>query len=144
MKTLEYKQKKGTNDNPLKSDLFKRILYPVAFFGFISFIIYQADTAHYNYAFHMVGKIPYGDKIGHIVLYGFMAFLLNYGLEGRKWFKQQIGSLLVLVFSVLEEISQLYFPSRSFDIADITASVVGIILFTVLFQIVNKRACQVL
>lgn len=139
MKTLEYELTIGTNDNPLKLDLFKRILYPVAFFSFISFIIYQADTAHYNYAFHMVGKIPYGDKIGHIVLYGFMAFLLNYGLGGRKWFKQQIGSLVVLVFSVLEEISQLYLPSRSFDFADIAASVVGIVLFTVLSQVVDNK-----
>ena len=139
MKTLEDKQTKGTNENPTKSDLFKRIFYPIAFFGFIGFIIYQADTAHYNYAFHMVGKIPYGDKIGHIVLYGFMAFLLNYGLGGRKWFKQQIGSLLVLVFSVVEEISQLYIPSRTFDFADIAASVAGIVLFTILFQIVDKK-----
>lgn len=139
MKTLEYEPTIGTNDNPLKSDLFKRILYPVSFFCFISFIIYQANTAHYNYAFHMVGKIPYGDKIGHIVLYGFMALLLNYGLGGRKWFRQQIGSLVVLVFSVLEEISQLYIPSRSFDFADIAASATGIVLFTILFQIINNK-----
>lgn len=139
MKTLEYEPTIRTNENPLKSYFFKRILYPVAFFGFISFIIYQADTAHYNYAFHMVGKIPYGDKIGHIVLYGFMAFLLNYGLRGKKWSRQQIGSLVVLVFSILEEISQSYIPSRSFDFADIAASVTGIILFTILFQIVDKK-----
>jgi len=139
MKTLEYEPTIGTAENPIKSDLLKRFFYPAAFFGFISFIIYQANTAHYNYAFHMVGKIPYGDKIGHIVLYGFMAFILNYGLGGKKWFKQQIGSLLVLVFSVVEEISQLYLPSRSFDFADIVASVIGIILFTVLFQSIDKR-----
>ena len=117
-----------------RSDLLKRICLPAAFFAFLVLIIYQADTAYYNFAFKMVGKIPYGDKIGHIVLYGIMAFLLNYGFRGRKWFKIQIGSLIVLLFSVLEEISQAYFPSRSFDWADIMASVVGIVLFTVLFQ----------
>lgn len=139
MKTLEYEPTIGTAESPVKLDLLKRFFYPTAFFGFISFIIYQADTAHYNYAFRMVGEIPYGDKIGHIVLYGFMAFLLNYGLRGKKWSRQQIGSLLVLVFSIVEEISQLYIPSRSFDFADIAASVAGIVLFTILFQIVDKK-----
>ena len=123
-----------TTQTQKRSDLLKRIFLPAAFFAFLVLIIYQADTAHYNFAFKMVGKIPYGDKIGHIVLYGIMAFLLNYGFRGRKWFKIQIGSLIVLLFSVLEEISQAYFPSRSFDWADIMASVVGIVLFTVLFQ----------
>ena len=74
-----------------------------------------------------------------IVLYKLIAFLLNYGWGGRKWFKQQIGSLVVLIFSILEEISQLYIPSRSFDFADIAASVAGIVLFTILFQIVDKK-----
>ena len=126
MKILAYNHIMGIINNPVKSNLLKRIVYPAAFFSFICFIIYQADTAHYNFAFRMVGKVPYGDKIGHIVLYGFMAFLLNYGLDGKKWFKFHIGSLLVLVFSVVEEMSQAYFPSRSFDYADILASVTGI------------------
>lgn len=123
-----------TTQTQKRSDLLKRICLPAAFFAFLVLIIYQADTAHYNFAFKMVGKIPFGDKIGHIVLYGIMAFLLNYGFRGKKWFKIQIGSLIVLVFSVLEEISQAYFPSRSFDWADIMASIVGIVLFTILFQ----------
>lgn len=129
-----------TTQTQKRSDLLKRIFLPTAFFAFLVLIIYQADTAHYNFAFKMVGRIPYGDKIGHIVLYGIMAFLLNYGFEGKKWFKIQIGSLIVLVFSILEEISQAYFPSRSFDLADIMASIVGIIIFTFLFQHLKREA----
>ena len=139
MKILAYKYTKGIINNPVKLNLLKRIIYPTAFFGFICFIIYQADTAHYNFAFRMVGKIPYGDKIGHIVLYGLMAFLLNYGLDGKKWFKFHIGSLVVLIFSVAEEMSQAYFPSRSFDYADILASIIGIILFTFLFNFIRRE-----
>ncbi|WP_060826131.1 VanZ family protein [Sulfurospirillum cavolei] len=129
-----------TTQTQKRSDLLKRIFLPTAFFAFLVLIIYQADTAHYNFAFKMVGRIPYGDKIGHIVLYGIMAFLLNYGFKGKKWFKIQIGSLIVLVFSILEEISQAYFPSRSFDLADIMASIVGIIIFTFLFQHLKREA----
>lgn len=129
-----------TTQTQKRSDLLKRIFLPTAFFAFLVLIIYQADTAHYNFAFKMVGRIPYGDKIGHIVLYGIMAFLLNYGFEGEKWFKIQIGSIIVLVFSILEEISQAYFPSRSFDLSDIMASIVGIIIFTFLFQHLKREA----
>lgn len=114
--------------------LFKRIFYPSAFFAFLVLIIYQADTAHYNFAFKMVGKIPFGDKIGHIVLYGIMAFLLNYGFRGKKWLNLSVGSLIVFMFAFLEELSQAYFPSRSFDLADVLADILGIVLFTILFQ----------
>lgn len=117
-----------------RSSLLKRICLPAAFFAFLVLIIYQADTAHYNFAFKMVGKIPFGDKIGHIVLYGIMAFLLNYGFGGKKWLKLSVGSLIVFMFAFLEELSQAYFPSRSFDLADVLADIIGIVLFTILFQ----------
>ncbi len=123
-----------TKQTQKRSDLLKRILFPASFFAFLVMIIYQADTAHYNFAFKMMGKIPYGDKIGHIVLYGMMAFLLNYGFRGKKWLKLSVGSLIVFIFAFLEEISQAYFPSRSFDLADVLADVIGIVLFTILFQ----------
>lgn len=123
-----------TTQTQKRSDLLKRIFLPTAFFAFLVLIIYQADTAHYNFAFKMVGRIPYGDKIGHIVLYGIMAFLLNYGFRGKKWLNLSVGSLIVFMFAFLEELSQAYFPSRSFDLADVLADILGIVLFTILFQ----------
>ena len=118
--------------NVITSDRFKRLIYPAAFFAFIVMIIYQADTANYNFAFKMVGKIPYGDKICHMILYGFMAFLLDYSLKGKRWFKLSAGGLIVFTFAFLEELSQAYFPSRSCDIDDIIADIIGITLFIVL------------
>lgn len=59
-------------------------LFPLTFFIFISYIIFLADTADYNFAFKVIGGVPYGDKIAHLLLYGMMAFLLNYGLNYRK------------------------------------------------------------
>jgi len=54
-----------------------RIALPLIFFLFILWIIFLANSADYNYAFFMVGTIPYGDKIAHALLYGMMALSFN-------------------------------------------------------------------
>jgi len=119
-----------------------RWLYPLSFFIFISYIIFLADTADYNFAFHVVGQIPYGDKICHALLYGVMAFLLNYGLDFRRVDilahlgglenPLYLGSIIVLTFATLEECSQYYIPSRTFDLWDLGADFVGVVLFSLL------------
>ncbi|AFV97061.1 MULTISPECIES: VanZ family protein [unclassified Sulfuricurvum] len=119
----------GVKPNPLK-----RLLYPGLFFLLLLGIIYKADTANYNFAFHVVGMIPYGDKIAHAILYGIMVYLLNYGLNGKRWFRIEIGTLLVMSFAFAEEVSQLYFPSRSFDWFDLLADAVGIFAATVVYR----------
>ena len=131
-------------------------LLPLGFFLCISYIIFLADTADYNFAFRVVGGIPYGDKIAHALLYGMMALLLNYGLGFRRVLLPQrlpfacnikaffsfiskgalanapyTGSVIVLVFAILEECTQYYIPSRTFDLWDIGADVVGVVLFSV-------------
>jgi len=134
-----------------------RWFLPLSFFIFISYIIFLADTADYNFAFHVVGQIPYGDKICHALLYGVMALLLNYGLKFRRvllpqhlplWstikvilsFKAKgalanapyIGSIIVLTFATIEECSQYYIPSRTFDLWDLGADFVGVVLFSLI------------
>jgi len=128
--------------------IHSRILVPLSFFLFISYIIFLADTADYNFAFRIVGHIPYGDKIAHALLYGMMAFLLNYGLDFRRGrllshhFKPffaifgvmaitpYIGSTIVLVLLPLK--SQYYIPSRTFDLWDLEADVIGVVLFSLI------------
>jgi len=139
------------------SKVTSRWFLPLSFFVFISYIIFLADTADYNFAFSIVGHIPYGDKIAHALLYGMMALFLNYGLGFRRvllpqylWRKNKkklislfqfkgalanapyIGSIIVLIFAVLEECSQYYIPSRTFDLGDLGADFVGVALFSVL------------
>lgn len=112
--------------------LSSRILLPLIFFMLISYIIILADTENYNFAFHLVGYIPYGDKIAHAVLYGMMALLLNYGLHFKhiKFLRisLQIGAIYVLLFAGLEELTQYYIPSRTFDIGDLLADFIGVVL----------------
>jgi VanZ family protein len=135
--------------------LTPRILLPLSFFIFISYIIFLADTADHNFAFRLVGHVPYGDKIAHAGLYGIMALLLNYGLGFRRVLLPQhlqllhkikgmfsfvlkgalanapyMGSVIVLTFATLEELTQYYIPSRTFDLGDLLADFVGVILFS--------------
>jgi len=113
-----------------------RVILPLSFFLFIAFIIYLADTADYNFAFRMIGDIPYGDKLMHGLLYGVMALLLNYGLNFKSkkvfGFNMQVGALIVLAFATIEEISQYWIPSRTFDLVDLLADFVGVILFSLI------------
>ena len=111
-----------------------KILLPLSFFLFISFIIYLADTADYNFAFRVIGSIPNGDKLMHGLLYGVMALLLNYGLNFKSkkifGFNMQIGAIIVLTFAGLEEITQYWLPSRTCDVFDFVADTVGVTLFS--------------
>ncbi|MCH9739791.1 MAG: VanZ family protein [Epsilonproteobacteria bacterium] len=111
-----------------------RMALPLGFFLFIAFIIFLADSADDNFAFTLIGHIPYGDKVMHGVLYGVMALLLNYGLNFKSYllfgFHMQLGAIIVLTFAGLEELSQYWLPSRTCDIGDFVADMVGVVLFS--------------
>jgi len=115
----------------------KRFLLPFGFFLFISYIIFLADTADYNFAFRAIGHIPYGDKIMHALLYGVMAGLLNWGLGYRRFgamaIAPYVGSVIVLAFAAIEECTQYYIPSRTFDLGDLVADLVGVVFISLLF-----------
>jgi VanZ family protein len=112
-----------------------RIILPLGFFIFISFIIFLANTADHNFAFRLIGHIPYGDKLMHGLLYGVMALILNYSLKFRSYrlfnFNLQIGAIIVLIFAGLEELSQYWLPSRTCDFNDFIADTIGVILFSI-------------
>ena len=132
----------------MRNSINWHITLPLSFFLSICYVIFLADTADHNFAFRLVGHIAYGDKIAHAVLYGIMALLLNYGLGFRRvrlpthLFKPfptniralanapYMGSLIVLTFATLEELSQHYIPSRTFDMGDLLADFVGVVLFS--------------
>jgi hypothetical protein len=114
-----------------------KLLLPLALaIGLLS-IILKANLAEYNFAFYAVGDIPYGDKMMHMLLFGVMAWGLNYGLNFKKItihipFALHLpkGSLYVALFATLEETSQLFISSRTFDTGDLIANLIGITLFS--------------
>ena len=67
------------------------------------------------------------------VLWMLMCGLLNLALgrrtvlfSGRGWL---LGSVLIVIFCTLEEISQHWLPARSFDLLDLAGDYAGIFCF---------------
>ncbi len=82
-----------------------------------------------------INKIPHGDKIGHFVLYGILTLLVDLALFrsfphlNRHLLVLRVALILALLIG-LEEFSQQYFPSRSFDLVDLAFSYLGVIFFS--------------
>lgn len=100
----------------------------IAFFAFICWVIFSADTGRKTWYFDFVRSLPYGDKLGHIGLFGLLALLANFAFRFKSvraaWL--QVGSLAVLAFAMIEELSQHFFPNRTLDIVDAIADLIGI------------------
>ena len=80
-------------------------------------------------------KIPYGDKVGHFILYGILALLIDLALFrshpdlDRNRIVVRVALILALLIG-LEEFSQRYIPNRSFDLVDLAFSYVGVLFFS--------------
>lgn len=114
-----------------------------SFFVFILYIIYLADTNKSSIFFDFVKSIPYGDKLGHIGLFGLLTFLVSWALKFKavtfKKVKIYYGAILVFSFAFLEELSQAFYPNRTLDIYDLFADIIGIVLFSILLNSIEKK-----
>lgn len=114
---------------------------------FISAVIFCADRSLLRPVFSFIVAHPGSDKVGHFILIGSMAFLLNLALGlrevrflGRGWL---LGSVIVGTVFMLEEISQIWIPSRTFDFGDLAGDLAGILFFGWLARLVARRRGQV-
>jgi VanZ family protein len=104
------------------------------FFGlFIVVIIILADTRHLG-SLGRIYDIPFGDKVGHFFLFGLLSLVVNLAVfEPRP--KQEpsrlalITSLILALFIGLEELSQIWIPSRTSSVFDLIASYLGVAFF---------------
>jgi len=104
-----------------------------AWLAAVGFIVFCADRRWFSPVFTFITSHKGFDKIGHFLLIGGTAFLLNIALGlkqwrafGRGWL---VGSILVAIVFTLEEFSQRWFASRTFDLVDLAADYVGILFF---------------
>lgn len=82
-----------------------------------------AATGHFPVAVFQRAPL---DKLGHLAAYGGLSFLgVAFFGHARRW--PVVGCLLVA--ATLEEISQLAFATRTFDLGDLAMNVVGISVF---------------
>jgi polysaccharide biosynthesis protein VpsQ len=106
----------------------------VLFALFILLIIVLADTDRLG-ILKLVNTLPLGDKVGHFILYGILALLINLTLfrsrpsQSRTSIAVFSGAILALLIGI-EEFSQQYFSSRTYSLSDLTAGYLGVIFFS--------------
>lgn len=106
----------------------------VFFALFLILIIVLADTGRLG-ILYQINRIPYADKAGHFVLYGLLALLINltwfHGRSDRSRTRAAVTAGLLLALLIgLEELSQRNFADRTFSLADLSASYLGLIFFS--------------
>jgi polysaccharide biosynthesis protein VpsQ len=107
----------------------------ILFTLFILLVIVLADAGILNHYVGFIYKFPFGDKAGHFILYGLLILFLDLALfrarpnHNRRQLAIKCGLVLALLIG-LEEFSQQYFSSRSFDLVDLTFSYLGVVFFS--------------
>ena len=102
----------------------------ISFLAFIVWMIVQENMNQENMISHAGHSVPHGDKIGHFLLFGLLALLLNIALRFKvvdlSFRRFHLGSILVFSLAILEEFSQLAFDTRTFDLFDMLFDLFGI------------------
>jgi VanZ family protein len=112
---------------------FRLLLITVFFALILLAIVVLANTGLMPDALASIYTIPFGDKAGHFILTGLLSLLVNLTLSGRKIsFASRdflLGSLLVGAVVTIEELTQVFFPTRNASLTDLVASYLGIWIF---------------
>lgn len=123
-------------------------LLSAAFLGFITWIIYLANTGQNSIFFNVVASIPYGDKLGHFCLFGLLALGGNFIFRLKSFdlalfylpsVNIYLGSSIVLLFALIEELSQYFIANRTLDAIDLLADVAGVMVFSLVTKFISKR-----
>jgi len=96
---------------------------------FLLYIAWAADTGRMPPFLRYLYTYPNGDRVGHVVVYGTLAFLLHLAFPGsRRWFGRPIPVAVagLFVFGTAEEFSQGLFPRRTPDAIDLFCTWLGI------------------
>ncbi len=108
----------------------------MVFFCFILWILYLANTGQQSLFFDLLLGVPYGDKISHLCLFGLLTLAANISFKFKtiQYLNRRmyLGTLLVTIFVIIEELSQYFIPSRTLDIYDFMADIIGIVIFTLI------------
>ncbi len=105
----------------------------VLFTIFIITVIILADNGNIPPFIRSLYDFENGDKLGHFILYGLLtffitrAFLSSLPSKSRSWVTLSVGLTLALGIA-LEEWSQQFFSARTFDLVDLAASFLGVLV----------------
>lgn len=103
------------------------------FFAFIVGVIILADMDEIPPYIRALYDFPYGDKLGHFLLYGLLNFFVTLtflrALPNRTSMRVALSVGLILAAAVAaEEFSQQFFSARTFDLIDLSASYLGLLV----------------
>ena len=103
------------------------------FFIFITAIVVLADTGSLPHSIRAIYDFPNGDKLGHFILFGLLNFFVTRAFLSARLPKSKIWVVLAVgltlaVLVALEEFSQKFFPTRTFDLMDLSASYLGLLV----------------
>ncbi|MCL4269596.1 MAG: VanZ family protein [Anaerolineales bacterium] len=107
--------------------------YIAAFFTlFIIIVIVLADRDAIPPFIKVLYDFENGDKLGHFILYGLLNFFITLAfiaLPNRDASRValSVGLILALIVTA-EEFSQQFFSARTFDLIDLAASFVGLLV----------------
>jgi len=110
----------------------------------IILIIVLADMGSLPQFLQVWNDFPYGDKVGHFILYGILTLLVDLALfrslpnRSLKWLVVTSGLILSLLIG-LEEFSQQFFANRTFSLNDLAAGYLGLIFFSWLALRLERR-----
>ena len=110
--------------------LHKRFIPLLLFALFFLGITYLADIG--SFPTHLK-SVPYYDSIGHFLLFGIYAFLAQCAFKGKKYFHIPLGTTLVTLYAIADELLQKLSPNRTFDISDLLCGLLGITVATILY-----------
>jgi polysaccharide biosynthesis protein VpsQ len=89
-----------------------------------------ADLGLTEGAFRLIERVPGRDLTGHFVLFGALSLTASAWLADPRrpagpWPRAAVAALLAVLVA-LEEASQAWIPARTFSVADLSASLLGI------------------
>jgi polysaccharide biosynthesis protein VpsQ len=94
-------------------------------------IIWAADVGRLRVILDLIERVPYFDKLGHLVLVGTLSCLCHLAIHARAgspWWRVTVTTWVLWGLLTIEEISQHFLPHRHCDLADWLADVAGLAL----------------
>ena len=103
----------------------------LAFLAFMMLGIFWANTNTMpDFLDRILYGLPLGDKIGHFIIYGILAYLLTWAMPFRRIsigrFSLPLGLVLAIGFATLEEFSQLFVERRTPGWLDLFSGYLGV------------------
>ena len=115
----------------------------ISFLGLIIALVIIANLGEGGRIWGWLHNIPYADKVGHLLLFGTLSFLFNFAFSKRGVRKliPPFTTVTVILLAVvsLEEFTQKFISTRSFDLRDWFADLLGIFLGQVLALSLLKK-----